>query len=645
MYLHLDEIRKALDRLRRVHPFFMLSFLVAKHGRLPVGHEVHFPMDQREDEFLRKHFRVNPRSAHYYAPWSTGRTHKRWVSPDYASSGSQKTRTSTFASAFVHTRGTTLWGWARGYVKVLSSLPALGAKLGRVPAYELAVWVYRQADWPAGSTRDDVLNRFYRDYGITDEERGALFETPSTPTAPVALQDAMVGWDELSSLTGLPPDAPPEEGAVLMSLELNGIGPAHKLRLDLAERLNLISGDNGLGKTFIFECAWWALTGYWAGLPAYPRPDVLKREAAIAYRISRSSREPDRVNYDWLTHSWARRKPASALPGIVVYARVDGSFAVWDPARDYTWPRRQGLESQLLTTGPLVMAKDEAWYGVSQQAADGRVVSRCNGLVRDWVTWQSNPLKHPFREFCAVLTRLSPPEEGDLGSLKPGEPTRLPGDAKEIPTLEHPYGVIPILHASAGVRRIVSLAYLIVWAWSEHKANSELIRKQPQRRMVILVDEVEAHLHPQWQRTIVPALLDVGECLGTQIDAQLLVATHSPMVMLSVEPVFDEARDKLFHLDLDPAVPVRERVSLTEKPFVAAGDADSWLTSDVFQLRQPRSLEAEKAVVDAMRLQLSSGPSRGEVERVSQRLVGLLPPGDSFWPRWLMFASKHGVEL
>jgi hypothetical protein len=61
-----------------------------------------------------------------------------------------------------------------------------------------------------------------------------------------------------------------------------------------------------------------------------------------------------------------------------------------------------------------------------------------------------------------------------MGELCPGTPVRLPNEPREIPTIIHPYGEIPIIHVSAGVKRIVSLAYLIVWAWYEHKENAKV---------------------------------------------------------------------------------------------------------------------------------------------------------------------------
>jgi hypothetical protein len=113
-----------------------------------------------------------------------------------------------------------------------------------------------------------------------------------------------------------------------------------------------------------------------------------------------------------------------------------------------------------------------------------------NGLIADWIHWQNSQEKEPFETFRRVLKRLSPPalETGDIGLLEPGKPTRISRDSRWMPTIKQAYGEIPLVYASAGVQRIVALAYLIVWAWEEHKTQSKLIRQPPQRKMVILVD-------------------------------------------------------------------------------------------------------------------------------------------------------------
>ncbi|MXW40285.1 MAG: ATP-binding protein [Synechococcus sp. SB0668_bin_15] len=62
---------------------------------------------------------------------------------------------------------------------------------------------------------------------------------------------------------------------------------------------------------------------------------------------------------------------------------------------------------------------------------------------------------------------------------------------------------------SSGLRRILALSYLLVWAWQEHQLASALLGKDPARQVVFLIDEVEVHLHPSWQRRIVRSLLKV----------------------------------------------------------------------------------------------------------------------------------------
>ena len=163
--------------------------------------------------------------------------------------------------------------------------------------------------------------------------------------------------------------------------------------------------------------------------------------------------------------------------------------------------------------------------------------------------------------------------------------------------------------------------------------------------MVILIDELEAHLHPQWQRLILSALLDVRGDLATELQVQVIVATHSPLVMASVEPKFDEKLDKLFRLDLSKSDLFGNEVELIHLPFIRQGRIDAWLTSDVFKLGQARSIEGERAIQAAKELQEQDDPSFENVRKVSDELRKFLAEDDEFWPRWLFFAEQHGVSL
>ncbi len=204
--------------------------------------------------------------------------------------------------------------------------------------------------------------------------------------------------------------------------------------------------------------------------------------------------------------------------------------------------------------------------------------------------------------------------------------TRIPHDRREIPTIVHRYGQVPIVYASAAVKRVLSLAYLMVWAWSEHRIHCHMAKRVPERRMVVLIDEIEAHLHPRWQRQLLPALVNVVRHLGEQVEAQLIVSTHSPLVMASSETVFADGKDALLHLDIQDGV-----VALRKLDHMRYGKVDRWLTSPVFGLQYPRSVAAEEAIKEARKLQKGEvEPTPDSVRSVSDRLCSSLADDDDF---------------
>jgi hypothetical protein len=219
---------------------------------------------------------------------------------------------------------------------------------------------------------------------------------------------------------------------------------------------------------------------------------------------------------------------------------------------------------------------------------------------------------------------------------------RFPFLPQEVPTISHKYGDVPIIHESAGVRRMISLAYLIVWVWNQHRQNAELTGRHHERQLVLLIDELEAHLHPKWQRVILPALLGVFNDLSSEeLNSQIFVASHSPLVLASAEPVFQQQIDKLHSLETT----VSGQVLFEEVPFTRRGRVDDWLRSKAFGMSEPRSLPAADAIKRAKELQDSELISSEKVQEVHQLLVETIPSGDIFWARWLLFAKKHGVKL
>ena len=308
----------------------------------------------------------------------------------------------------------------------------------------------------------------------------------------------------------------------------------------------------------------------------------MRRHRAVSSRTSRFSTAPNSIGPS---------KPGRpAIAGMVIYAQVDGGFSAWDPARNY-W-KEKDLEKPDLP--PAFRFKpEEVWDGLPRDSPE----KLCNGLILDWASWQREH-GDAYGQLTRVLRALSPSSK-EL--LRPGKLMRIElEDTRDQPTLLLPYKQeVPLAVASAGMRRIVALAYLLVWTWQEHFRACEIRGTKPAKEIVFLIDEIEAHLHPQWQRRIVKALLDVMKAL-TETDAvsvQMIATTHSPLVLASIEPEFDDQKDAVWELDL-----VNDRVELRQFPWRRVGDVNNWLTSTVFDLSEPRGIEAEEALEEAREL-------------------------------------------
>ena len=433
---------------------------------------------------------------------------------------------------------------------------------------------------------------------------------------------------------------------MLERLELANVGPAPAMSLDLAPRFNLFTGDNGLGKSFLLDVAWWALTRRWpqevnprmtSGLPAQPRDPAAPAKIHLRVRSATTDVEYEAA-YSSADGAWKGNRGRPWAPGLVVYAHADGSFSVWDPVRNY-WNRRSGA-APAERRPAYVFTEAEVWDGLWNQSAS-RPVPVCNGLLYDWAHWIN--AGDDRAEAMATALRALAPTAAD--TFVPGPLVRLSlQDAREIPSIvtRGHAGPVPVLHASAGVRRAVALAYMLTWARSEHRLAVQQTGRPSARQAIILFDEVESHLHPRWQRSMLKSLREAGGAIFAGMDFQYLVSTHSPLVLASAEPWFDAAQDAWFDIDLAGDPP---RVTLQRRPYVPLGTAGHWLTSEAFDLATDRgSVEAEEAVLRARAVLRERAPRLDAVMEVHDGLRRTLPELDPFWVRWNAFVERCGGE-
>jgi hypothetical protein len=618
MYLSAEAVGQAIRLLKpRVHPFIGITLLACKRYGLKIGDDEQLSLDTLTRQHLQEYHVLDRASTYFFQPFKSSAF---WVSPKYPSGGLQTINTQTFEKVFIHTRNTPRWGFVKTYVQQIKKrLKQLNYE-HTFAIDAIAIWIYKNEDVGDIDSLDQLVDKFIAEFKITKEERQELFCDTGFVDAENIFISEPLAISQVAKQFAPPPDATAEGGRTIASLHLINAGPGADMSIVFGERLSLITGDNGLGKSFLLDFAWWAATGAWIDRrPVLPMLRDQTEIPRIEYSLRGASGRAATFasNFERATSSWNRSPQAMALEALAVYSRADGSFSVADP-----------LRAKLQHVGTSDLTNYEVWNG-----KPGTI----EGLVRDWPRWQSAKDRTSFDRFVSVLRRLSPE---DLGVLSPGPTIRVPGDPRDIPTVQHRYGTVPITQTSSGVQRVLLLAYLVIWSWQEHELAALQLNVAPLRRMIVIVDELEAHLHPKWQRVVLPAFMSVGGLLSSDLSMQIIAATHSPMILASMEAKFDAESDVLYHLFGEGPV-----VKLEEIPFVKYGDISGWLTSPLFGLRHARSREAERAIEDAKTLQQQESPDGSAVAEVSERLRLHLADDDKFWPRWLFFADKHGVSL
>jgi len=166
-------------------------------------------------------------------------------------------------------------------------------------------------------------------------------------------------------------------------------------------------------------------------------------------------------------------------------------------------------------------------------------------------------------------------------------------------TVDHVYmatpngGELPLRDLSDGCRSAYALMLDIIHSMALSYGHAHLFGRDAENRMivnhpgVILIDELEAHLHPSWQRTIC-------EWLKTRFPlVQFFITTHSPLIVQAAD------LGGIFVLPLPNEIESgREvrRLKPHEQDRIIFGRAEKVLLGEAFGLKHTWSVHADKLV-------------------------------------------------
>ncbi len=328
----------------------------------------------------------------------------------------------------------------------------------------------------------------------------------------------------------------------LRSVQVENFRAIRALRVPLDPALTVLHGNNAHGKTSL-------LAAIAVGLGAIPT--LLARAGGINFRRSdrRFGATEARIRIETLGEPeglrWTRIETRS---GLLVRSSVD-KVAGTESLRDFFSKLREDVERAPNTTTIPIFTfydTDRAVFDMPERKRNfrrefHRFDAYIDALARktsfkalvEWFYAQENAELRQQREQGSFEFRRP-----DLQAVRGAITTMMP-DIMD-PHIEYPAQFVvrrkaagrrdeklALEQLSGGYRIVLALAADLALRMS--LANPHL--PDPlQSEAIVLIDEVELHLHPDWQQRI------LDDLRRTFPNAQFIVSTHSPQVLTTVAP-------------------------------------------------------------------------------------------------------------
>ena len=313
--------------------------------------------------------------------------------------------------------------------------------------------------------------------------------------------------------------------------------------IKLAPKLTLLIGDNGTGKTALLDALAVAVSSFFLGVT---------EEGVVAREIRR-----DDVRLLRLLVGQSPTEEEAGPTTVMAWGLVQGSPMAWtrsllsregktteQDAGNILHEVRQTVER--VRAGETISLPIIAYYRSgrlfqtlrkSRQGVGNRT-SRLAGY-RGWL----RPTSEPSRLLRWFKTNeIAAMQKGEkrhvLEAVRAGIVAMIPGATKAFwdldwdeLTIELTIGQrdqrLPFHLLSDGYRSMVGLAADIAYRMATLNPHllEHVIRETPG---IVLIDEIDLHLHPNWQRKV------VGQLLQTFPRVQFVVTTHSPFIIQSL---------------------------------------------------------------------------------------------------------------
>jgi predicted ATP-binding protein involved in virulence len=339
------------------------------------------------------------------------------------------------------------------------------------------------------------------------------------------------------------------------SIQIDNFRGIEHLDLTFDPRFTLLVGDNGSGKTSILSAVSVALgiwhkseivqgAKQWRNIMDHEVREVLKRDengervfaAAGPVQITASGSILDGKSQTWTRQKSTRRSKTVDLPNMGAWDDIDEIVVKRDkqamplPLLAYYGAGRAWLpsnERELADlSGDLKSRPEDGYYDCLNERI----------RIKDVLKWfvlqaakrdEKGQFKPAFEAVRLALKRGIPGVDEIYWDHTKGEVVvSIGGKAQPFSNLSDGQRTMASTLADMAIRAVALNAHLL-GNGNGHSHPEEVLKQTPG---VVLIDEVDVHLHPEWQRHVVKDLRE------TFPNVQFICSSHSAQVVGEVQP-------------------------------------------------------------------------------------------------------------
>ncbi|MFS7402067.1 AAA family ATPase [Carnobacterium maltaromaticum] len=324
----------------------------------------------------------------------------------------------------------------------------------------------------------------------------------------------------------------------LRNINIKNFKGIEELDLQFEEGFNLIIGDNGSGKTSILDAISVSLGGFTSGVEGVYGKHFTKNEVRIitktlgdaSYNIVPMVPVVVEANAIILGDevSWTRRKSSLLASRSTIepknitkiadsISRDDNSIL---PILSYQGASRMWSEKRNTSKRTSKnMSRSSGYIGsLSPESNTKMLINWCRDMEQ--ISWQEDKKISEYesvkKAVSKFMTLMSSNEISSVFYDKKREELMYRTDRE----------ILPISYLSSGYQSLIWLVFDIAYRMAI--LNPNLFENVIDYTTgVVLIDEIDVHLHPKWQWNVIGALKK------TFPRVQFIVTTHSPIVLAS----------------------------------------------------------------------------------------------------------------